>query len=77
MLSHPPYSPYLVPSDFHLLLNLKKFVSEKCFVSNEEVQRAIDEYFNTFSDSHFREGMLLLEKRWTKYVEVKGDYVEK
>jgi len=36
-LEHPPYSPDLAPSDFHLFLNLKKFVAGKHFRSNEEV----------------------------------------
>ena len=51
----PPYSPDLAPSDFHLFPNLKKFVSGKCFVSNEEVERVVDEYFNSLPDSHFWE----------------------
>ncbi|XP_014481491.1 PREDICTED: histone-lysine N-methyltransferase SETMAR-like [Dinoponera quadriceps] len=77
LLGHPPYSPDLAPSDFHLFPNLKKFVSGKHFASNEEVERAVDEYFNSLPESHFREGVLMLEKRWIKCVEVKGDYVEK
>lgn len=77
LLGHPPYSPDLAPSDFHLFPNLKKFVSGKRFVSNEEVEKAVDEYFDNLPESHFREGILKLEKRWTKCVEVKGDYVEK
>lgn len=77
LLDHPPYSPDLAPSDFHLFPNLKKFVSGKRFASNEEVERAVDEYFHNLPDSHFREGILMLEKRWIKCVELKGDYVEK
>ncbi|UYV76021.1 SNX21 [Cordylochernes scorpioides] len=60
-LGHPLYSLDLAPSDFHLFPQLNKFVSGKRFVSNEEVDRAVDEYFNS----------LILEKRWTKCVEVK------
>ena len=47
LLSHPPNSPDLTPSDFHLFPNLKKLVSGKCFASNEEVERTVDEYFNS------------------------------
>lgn len=52
----------LVPSDFHLFSNLKKFVSGMSFESNEEVERAVDGYFNRFVDSHFGKGILMLEK---------------
>ncbi|UYV77164.1 hypothetical protein LAZ67_14003472 [Cordylochernes scorpioides] len=58
-------------------LRLKKLVSGERFVSNEEVKRAVDEYFDSLPDSRFWEGILILEKRWTKCVKVKGDYVEK
>ncbi|XP_014483746.1 PREDICTED: uncharacterized protein LOC106746967 [Dinoponera quadriceps] len=77
LLDNPPYSPDLAPSYFLLFPNLKKFVSGKRFASNEEVERTVDEYFNSLPESHFREGIPMLKKRWTKCVEVKGDYVEK
>ncbi|UYV63438.1 POLK [Cordylochernes scorpioides] len=60
-------------TDFHLFPHLKKFVSGKGFASNEEVERAVDEYFNSLPDSHFQERILILEKHWTKFVEVKRE----
>ncbi|UYV81925.1 hypothetical protein LAZ67_21000150 [Cordylochernes scorpioides] len=53
---------------------------EICFwkalcVSNEEVEKAVDEHFNSLPNSHFQTGILILEKHWTKCGEVKGDYV--
>ncbi|UYV80334.1 hypothetical protein LAZ67_18002480 [Cordylochernes scorpioides] len=53
-LSHLLYSPVLTPSDFHLFSHLNKFVFGKHFTSNEEVERAVDEYFNSLPDSHFQ-----------------------
>lgn len=76
-LDHPPYSPDLAPSDFHLFPYLEKFVSGIRFASNEEVERVVNEYFCSLPESHFREGILMLEKRWSKCVEVRGDYIEK
>ncbi|GIY64426.1 putative DD34D transposase [Caerostris darwini] len=46
LLDHPPYSPDLAPSDFHLFQDLRKFVSGKRFASNEEVEIAVDEYIH-------------------------------
>jgi hypothetical protein len=37
LLSHSPYSPNLAPYDFFLFPNMKKWVGEKRFASNEEV----------------------------------------
>ena len=75
LLGHPHYFPDLAPSDFQLFPNLKKFVSGKHFMSSE-VKKYLNEYINSLTDSHFREGILVLEKCWAKCVEVKGDYVE-
>ena len=38
-LDHPPYSPDLAPSDFHLFLHLKKHLAGKKFDDDDEVQR--------------------------------------
>ncbi|UYV64589.1 NAE1 [Cordylochernes scorpioides] len=51
LLGHPPYSPDFAHSDFHLFPDLKKLVSGERFTPNEEVERAVDEYFNSLPDS--------------------------
>jgi hypothetical protein len=38
ILDHPPYSPHLAPSDFHLFLHLKKHFARKKFDDDDEVQ---------------------------------------
>ena len=77
ILPHPAYSPDLAPSDFHLFPNLKSFLAGKRFRSNEEVIDAVDGYFEDLEESHFQAGIEKLEKRWTKCIELRGDYVEK
>lgn len=47
------------------------------FKSNEEVTVAVDGYFANPPESHFRDGIYLLGKRWIKCIEVKGDYIKK
>jgi histone-lysine N-methyltransferase SETMAR len=37
VLPHPPYSPDLAPSDFHLFGSLKDVIRGKRFGSNDEV----------------------------------------
>ncbi|UYV62348.1 hypothetical protein LAZ67_2000218 [Cordylochernes scorpioides] len=75
LLDHPPCSPDLATSDFHLFPHLKKFVSVKRFASNEEVERAVDEYFNNLPDSFSGRNTDIGDR--LDHVEVKRDYVEK
>lgn len=77
LLPHPPYSPDLAPSDFHLFPKLKTFLGGQKFATNDEVIAVVEEYFAGLERNHFMEGITALERRWNKCVEVHGDYVEK
>lgn len=77
LLQHPPYSPDLAPSDFHLFPKLKIFLGGKRFSTEEEVHEAVNQYFGSLDENHFREGIMTLEHRWQKCIDLKGDYVEK
>ncbi|EZA50295.1 Histone-lysine N-methyltransferase SETMAR, partial [Ooceraea biroi] len=76
LLPHPPYSPDLTPCDIFLFPNLKSWLGGQKFSSNEEVI-AVNEYFDGFDTAYFSEGIKQLEHRWTKCVELEGDYIEK
>jgi histone-lysine N-methyltransferase SETMAR len=41
ILDHPPYSPNLAPSGFHLFLHLKKYLAEKKFDNDDKVQEEV------------------------------------
>jgi len=77
LLPHAPYSPDLAPSDYFLFPNLKKWLGGKRFANNEEVESAVDGYFEALDGSHYKQGIEAIEYRWEKCVELKGDYVEK
>lgn len=76
LLEHPPYSPDLAPSDFHLFPNLKKYLRGKRFSSNDEAIACVNEYFEGLPEKHFRDGINKLENRWKKCIELRGDYVD-
>ena len=42
---HPPYSPDLEPSDFHLFLHLKKFLTGQrlCFQNDRKAEMSVTE----------------------------------
>jgi histone-lysine N-methyltransferase SETMAR len=45
-IDHPPYSPDLAPSDFHVFLHLKKFLGGRRFLEDD-----VKEAVNTRSSS--------------------------
>jgi len=77
LVSHPPYSPDLAPSDYYLFPNLKKWLAGKRFYSNEEVIAETSGYFSDLDKSYYSERINKLEQRWTKCISLKGDYVKK
>lgn len=76
-----PYSPDLAPSDFFLFPNLKKFLGGKKYGSNAEVEDVVNrickQYFSGLDNQFFSDGLKGWEKRWTKCIELQGDYIEK
>lgn len=76
LLPHPPYSPDLAPSDYYLFSNLKKWLSGKKFYSNEEVIAETNAYFEELEKKTYLKGIEMLKDRWTKCIELDGDYIE-
>lgn len=77
VLPHPPYSPDLAPSDYHLFGPLKQFLAGKHYENIEAVQRAVQIWIRQTPNSFFQDGILKLVPRWQKCIAVHGDYVEK
>jgi hypothetical protein len=47
------------------------------FISNQEAIAAVEGYFADLTKNHYRDGIMALENHWNKYINLKGDYVEK
>lgn len=77
LLSHPPYSPDLAPSDFHLFRHLKESLRGTAFEGDEDVISAVNQWFQDQDEKFFLEGVQALKHRWEKCVQLRGDYVEK
>uniref|UniRef100_A0A4W6CBK6 Histone-lysine N-methyltransferase SETMAR n=1 Tax=Lates calcarifer TaxID=8187 RepID=A0A4W6CBK6_LATCA len=77
LLPHPPYSPDLAPSDFHLFGPLKAFTRGTKFESDDEVKSVVSDWLRHQSKDFYAEGIRKLVHRWEKCVTVLGDYVEK
>ncbi|GBN55081.1 hypothetical protein AVEN_148992-1 [Araneus ventricosus] len=76
LFDHPPYSPDLAPSDFHLFLKLKEFLGGKRFGSDEELENAVTTWLNELEAEEYGMGILKLVDRYDKCLNVGGDYVK-
>ena len=74
LLEHPPYSPDLAPSDFHLFRSLQHFLAGKRFLREQAIRRALTRFFASKTPEFYRRGIEKLPKRWEKAVEEGGKY---
>uniref|UniRef100_A0A672ZDH7 Mos1 transposase HTH domain-containing protein n=1 Tax=Sphaeramia orbicularis TaxID=375764 RepID=A0A672ZDH7_9TELE len=65
LLPHPPYSPDL------------SHLCGRHFRNDDDVIHAVEEFLGDQDVTFFRDGIVMLEHRWTKCIAVNGDYVEK
>jgi histone-lysine N-methyltransferase SETMAR len=76
VLPHPPYSPGLAPSDFHLFGPLKDALRGRRFADDDELKYGVHEDLRRFSKEFDATGIQCLTQRWKKCVD-NGDFVEK
>ena len=77
IMSRPPYSPDLAPSDYFLFPKLKSFLKGKRFACDYDVMSAVNGYFEEQDKTFYKSGIEMLFKRYDKFIKVGGDYVEK
>jgi len=78
ILPHPACSPDLAPSDFYLFPNLKTELRKNKFQADKDVIEAVEGFLEQQETDWYRKGLLKLEERRTKCIELRDrDYVEK
>jgi hypothetical protein len=77
VLPHPPYSPDLAPSDYHLFGPMKRILGGKRFWNNDEVIAAVQSWIHKQSETFFETGIKKLPECWHKCMTVNRDYIEK
>lgn len=75
LLIHPPYSPDLAPSDFHLFRSLQNNLTGKKFASREALKNYLDSFFANKLISFYDRGIRMLPERWKQVVENDGNYI--
>ena len=74
---HPPYSPDLAPSDYHLFHTLKQPLRGHHFAALDEMKNAISKWTTETPRSFFDTGKRKLTAKWEKCVRLNGNYTEK
>jgi histone-lysine N-methyltransferase SETMAR len=75
ILEHPPYSPDLASSDYHLFRPLQNHINNKKFERFEEVNDAILAYFESKPRSFYKAGTEKLATRWETVIESNGNCI--
>ena len=75
-MEHPPYTPNLGPSDFHLFLHLKKFLGGKRFDDDDDLKDAVQKWLTSQAAAFYEEGIQKLVPRY-KCLNNGGEYAEK
>jgi transposase len=76
ILPHPPYSPDIAPSDYHLFRSMTHGLAEQHFTSYDECKNWVDSWIASKDESFFRRGIRMLPERWEKVVASDGQYFE-
>lgn len=74
-LPHPPYSPDLALSDYHLFRSMQHHLADKSFKDLNEIEIWVRQYFASQPSDFFDKGIRDLRKKWKKVVEIDGEYL--
>ena len=77
VFDHPPYSPDLVPSDYHLFPNMKTWFATQRFDDDAELQAGVNVRLKSQAAKFYDDGINKLVHRYDKCLNLNGDYVEK
>jgi len=77
VFDHPPYSPDLALSEYHLFIHLTKWLASQSSEDDDRLKTGVTTWFKSLTADFFDTGIRKLMPRYQKCVEVRGDYVEK
>jgi [histone H3]-lysine36 N-dimethyltransferase SETMAR len=77
IISHPPYSPDLAPSDYCLFTELKKQLRGQYFMDAGDLEEAVNRIFDQLPPSFYHGAFEALPGRWQKCVDAGGNWFEK
>ena len=75
VLMHPPYSPDLAPSDYHLFRSLKNSLNGVKFALKEACENRFVQFFAHKSQKFYSTGIMILPEKWQKVIDQNGTYI--
>ncbi len=72
---HPPYSPNLAPTDYHLFRSLSDHLREKKFDDENNLKTDLADFFSQKSLDFYERGIFSLPERWRQVVDSDGAYI--
>lgn len=75
LMLHPPYSPDLAPSDYHLFRSLQNSLDGKTFNDDDAVKSHLIQFFADKDQKFYERGIMKLPERWQKVIEQNGKYI--
>ena len=72
---HPPYSPDLAPTDYHLFPSLSHHLGEKKFDDDNDMKMDIANFFGQKFKDFYERGILSLPERWRQVIDSSGAYI--
>lgn len=75
VMAHPPYSPDLAPSDYHLFRGLQNFLNGKTFINDDDLKAHLIQFFADKDQKFYESGIMKLQERWKKVIEQYGKYI--
>ena len=72
---HPPYSPGLDPSDYHLFRSLKNSVNCVKLALKEACENPLVQFFAQKSQKFYSDGIVILLEKWQKVIDQNSPYI--
>ena len=72
---HPPYSPDLASSDYHLFRSLQNSLDGKTLTDKRAAENYLKKFFADKSQKFYTDRIIKLSEKWQKVIDNNGQYI--